>query len=47
MLRRYIASETNEQAASRNQAEAKTKFVYFNEGCAVKREKLNGAAAKT
>ena len=47
MLRLYIASETNEEAASRNRAEAKTNVVYFNDGCAVKREKSDISAAKT
>jgi len=47
MLRLYIASETNEEAASRNRAEAKTNVVYFNDGCTVKRENLDISAAKT
>src|SRR5262245_1574336 len=47
MLRLYIASEANEEAASRNRAEAKTNVVYFNDGCAVKREELGISAAKT
>jgi hypothetical protein len=48
MLRRYIASETNKEAASiENQAEAKTNVVYFNDGCAVKRENLDIPGAKT
>jgi len=47
MLRVYVASEANEEAASRNRAEAKTNVVYFNDGGAVKREKLGISAAKT
>jgi hypothetical protein len=47
MLRPYIISETNEEAASRNRTEAKTNVVYFNDGCSVKREKLDISAAKT
>src|SRR4030095_15638917 len=39
--------KTNEQAASRNQAETKTNLVYFNDGCAVKREKLADAKTET
>src|SRR5262249_19765574 len=37
-LRETLFLETNEETASKNRAEAETKLVYFNDGCAVKRE---------
>src|SRR5215471_10188743 len=37
-LRETLFLETNEETASKNRPEAETKLVYFNDGCAVKRE---------
>src|SRR5262249_49531893 len=37
-LRETLFPDTNEETASKNRAEAETKLVYFNDGCAVKRE---------
>src|SRR5215510_10985535 len=37
-LRETLFLETNEETASKNRAEAESKLVYFNDGCAVKRE---------
>src|SRR5262249_18898614 len=38
MLRETLFLKLTRKAASRNRAKAETKLVYFNDGCAVKRE---------